>query len=279
MYKIHCMNNIAKVGTDRLGDNYQLTDKLEEADAVMVRSAKLHDTVFPKSLLAIARAGAGVNNIPLERCAEEGIVVFNTPGANANAVKEMVILGMLLACRDIYGGITWVKDNCDDPDISKKAEKAKKQFSGIEIAGKTLGVIGLGAIGAMVANSARSLGMKVLGYDPYLSINSAWSLDRHVKHVMDIEDIYAECDFITCPAVNRTFAKLLMSGKKLDTVMERRITQIIALAAERSPDVLILGAFGCGVFGNRRETVYPMFEQAINRYLPETVEVIFADPR
>jgi D-3-phosphoglycerate dehydrogenase len=126
------MNNIAKVGTDRLGDNYTLTENIEEADAVMVRSAKLHDTQFPKKLIAIARAGAGVNNIPLDRCAEEGIVVFNTPGANANAVKEMVILGMLLACRDIYGGITWVKDNCDDPDISKKAEKAKKQFSGIE---------------------------------------------------------------------------------------------------------------------------------------------------
>lgn len=197
MYKIHCMNNIAKVGTDRLGDNYTLTENLEEADAVMVRSAKLHDTQFPKKLIAIARAGAGVNNIPLDRCAEEGIVVFNTPGANANAVKEMVILGMLLACRDIYGGITWVKDNCDDPDISKKAEKAKKQFSGIEISGKTLGVIGLGAIGAMVANAARSLGMKVLGYDPYLSINSAWSLDRHVKHVMNIEDIYDGSDFIT----------------------------------------------------------------------------------
>lgn len=220
MYKIHCMNNIAKVGTDRLGDNYQLTDKLEEADAVMVRSAKLHDTVFPKSLLAIARAGAGVNNIPLERCAEEGIVVFNTPGANANAVKEMVILGMLLACRDIYGGITWVKDNCDDPDISKKAEKAKKQFSGIEIAGKTLGVIGLGAIGAMVANSARSLGMKVLGYDPYLSINSAWSLDRHVKHVMDIEDIYAECDFITIHIPATPDTKGIISREAIDKMKD-----------------------------------------------------------
>ncbi|MBP5291873.1 MAG: phosphoglycerate dehydrogenase [Lachnospiraceae bacterium] len=197
MYKIHCMNNIAKVGTDKLGSKYVLTENLEEADAIMVRSAKLHDTQFPKNLIAISRAGAGVNNIPLDRCAKEGIVVFNTPGANANAVKEMVILGMLLACRDIYGGITWVKDNYDDPDISKKAESAKKQFSGTEIAGKTLGVIGLGAIGAMVANAARSLGMTVLGYDPFLSINSAWSLDRHVKHVMNIEDIYADCDFIT----------------------------------------------------------------------------------
>lgn len=197
MYKIHCMNNIAKVGTDKLGENYTLTDNLEEADAIMVRSAKLHDTEFPASLLAIARAGAGVNNIPLDRCAKEGIVVFNTPGANANAVKEMVIAGMLLACRDIYNGITWVKDNCDDPEVGKKAEKAKKQFAGIEIAGKTLGVIGLGAIGAMVANAARSLGMKVLGYDPYLSINSAWSLDRHVRHVTNIDEIYAECDFIT----------------------------------------------------------------------------------
>ena len=206
MYKIHCMNNIAKVGTDKLGPNYTLTDNLEEADAIMVRSAKLHETEFPKSLLAIARAGAGVNNIPLERCAKEGIVVFNTPGANANAVKEMVILGMLLACRDIYGGITWVKDNWDDPDISKKAEKVKKEFAGIEISGKTLGVIGLGAIGAMVANSARSLGMKVMGYDPYLSINSAWSLDRHIVHVTNIDDIYTQCDFITIhiPATDDT---------------------------------------------------------------------------
>ena len=162
MYKVHCMNNIATVGTDRLGDDYELTSELDDANAILVRSAKLHEVEFPKTLLAIARAGAGVNNIPLERCAQEGIVVFNTPGANANAVKELVLAGMLLACRDIVGGIGWVHDNSDDPEVGKRAEKAKKQFAGHELAGKTLGVIGLGAIGANVANAARALGMKVM---------------------------------------------------------------------------------------------------------------------
>lgn len=206
MYKVHCMNNIATVGTDQLGDGYELTSELDEANAILVRSAKLHEVEFPKTLLAIARAGAGVNNIPLDRCAQEGIVVFNTPGANANAVKELVLAGMLLACRDIVGGIEWVHDNSDDPEVGKKAEKAKKQFAGHELAGKTLGVIGLGAIGANVANAARALGMKVMGYDPYLSINAAWSLDRSIKHVTDVNDIYAQADFITVhvPATDQT---------------------------------------------------------------------------
>ena len=206
MYKVHCMNNIATVGTDQLGDGYELTSELDDANAILVRSAKLHEVEFPKTLLAIARAGAGVNNIPLDRCAQEGIVVFNTPGANANAVKELVLAGMLLACRDVVGGIEWVHDNSDDPEVGKKAEKAKKQFAGHELAGKTLGVIGLGAIGANVANAARALGMKVMGYDPYLSINAAWSLDRSIKHVTDVNDIYAQADFITVhvPATDQT---------------------------------------------------------------------------
>ena len=206
MHKVHCMNVIAKVGTDELGDGYQIVDDIEGADAIMVRSAKLHDTTFPASLLAIGRAGAGVNNIPLDRCADEGIVVFNTPGANANSVKETVIAALLMASRDYVGGIEWVRENSDDPEVGKAAEKAKKQFSGNEIAGKTLGVIGLGAIGAMVANSARSLGMKVLGYDPYLSIKAAWSLDRHVKHVTNLDDVLAASDFITIhvPATPKT---------------------------------------------------------------------------
>lgn len=206
MHKVHCMNVIAKVGTDQLGPDYELTDELEGAEAILVRSANLHEMQFPSSLLAIARAGAGVNNIPLERCAEQGIVVFNTPGANANAVKEIVIAGMLLACRDIVGGIEWVRANSDDPEMGKKAEKAKKQFAGTELAGKTLGVIGLGAVGSMVANAARSLGMTVLGYDPYLSIRAAWSLDRHVRHVSNVDDIYAASDFITIhvPATPQT---------------------------------------------------------------------------
>ncbi|MBQ6524440.1 MAG: phosphoglycerate dehydrogenase [Atopobiaceae bacterium] len=206
MYKVHCLNNIAKVGTDRLGDNFALTDQIDDAQAIMVRSASLHEMDFSDELLAIARAGAGVNNIPLDRCAKKGIVVFNTPGANANGVKEMVIAGMLLAARDIVGGIEWVEENSDDPNVGKQAEKAKKDFAGTELAGKNLGVIGLGAIGAMVANAGRSLGMHVYGYDPYLSVKYAWSLDRHVRHVNNLSEIWANCDYITIhvPATAKT---------------------------------------------------------------------------
>ncbi len=206
MYRVHCINNIAKVGTDALGESFSLTDEATQADAIMVRSANLHEMTFSNRLLAIARAGAGVNNIPLERCAEEGIVVFNTPGANANGVKELVIAGMLLAARDIRGGIDWVSRHSDDPQVGVLAEKAKNRFSGTELAGKTLGVIGLGAIGAMVANAGRSLGMHVLGYDPYLSVKYAWSLDRHVRHINDIKEIWANADYITIhvPATKET---------------------------------------------------------------------------
>ena len=206
MYKVHCINNIAKVGTDALGENFSLTDDAAGADAIMVRSANLHEMEFDDNLLAIARAGAGVNNIPLDRCAEQGIVVFNTPGANANGVKELVIAGMLLAARDICGGIDWVERHYDDPNVGTLAEKAKNRYAGTELAGKTLGVIGLGAIGAMVANAGRSLGMHVLGYDPYLSVKYAWSLDRHVRHVNDLKEIWANADYITIhvPATNAT---------------------------------------------------------------------------
>ncbi len=206
MYKVHCINNIAKVGTDALGENFCLSDDAASADAIMVRSANLHEMEFASNLLAIARAGAGVNNIPLDRCAEQGIVVFNTPGANANGVKELVIAGMLLAARDICGGIDWVERHYDDPNVGTLAEKAKNRYAGTELAGKTLGVIGLGAIGAMVANAGRSLGMHVLGYDPYLSVKYAWSLDRHVRHVNDLKDIWANADYITIhvPATKAT---------------------------------------------------------------------------
>lgn len=197
MYKVHCMNNIAKVGTDSLGENYELVSELDGANAILVRSANLNEVEFPGSLLAIARAGAGVNNIPIDRCAEEGVVVFNTPGANANAVKELVLAGMLLASRDIIGGNEWVRENCDDPDVSKKAEKAKNRFAGTELSGKKLGVIGLGAIGAAVANTATRLGMQAYGFDPFLSINAAWGLDRRIEHVTDASSIYSDCDFIT----------------------------------------------------------------------------------
>ncbi|MDO4538557.1 MAG: 3-phosphoglycerate dehydrogenase family protein [Coriobacteriales bacterium] len=210
MYKVHCINNIAKVGTDALGKNFVLSNNANEAEAIMVRSANLHEMEFSPNLLAIARAGAGVNNIPLDRCAEQGIVVFNTPGANANGVKELVIAGMLLAARDIRGGIDWVDRHSDDPNIGSLAEKAKNRFAGTELAGKTLGVIGLGAIGAMVANAGRSLGMHVMGYDPYLSVKYAWSLDRHVRHVNDLKEIWANADYITIhvPAIKQTLGMI-----------------------------------------------------------------------
>ncbi len=197
MFSYHCLNPIAEVGLDLFSTDYKKVDNLENAEAVLVRSASMHDLDLPDSLLAVARAGAGVNNIPLDKCAEKGIVVFNTPGANANGVKELVFAGMLLASRDIIGGIDWVKENKDEEDIAKMAEKAKKAFAGTEIAGKKLGVIGLGAIGVNVANAATHLGMDVYGYDPYISVQAAWNLSRSVKHINSLEDIYKECDFIT----------------------------------------------------------------------------------
>ena len=197
MKKIHCLNAIASVGTDIFDENYEITDNINEADAIMVRSAAMGDMEFSKNLLAIARAGAGVNNIPLDRCADAGIVVFNTPGANANGVKELVICGMLLAARDVVGGIEWTRSIKDSDTISKDVEKGKKNFAGGEIKGKKLGVIGLGAIGAEVANAAASLGLEVLGYDPYISVNSAWRLSRKIKHITDINEIFKDCDYIT----------------------------------------------------------------------------------
>ena len=197
MRNIYCFNAISKYGTDRLTADYALTDDLARAEGVLVRSAALHETEFGDSLLAIARAGAGVNNIPLDRCANEGIVVFNTPGANANGVKELVIAGLLLAARDVVGGIEWCKENKEDANIAKTVEKAKKAFAGYEIKGKKLGVIGLGAIGAEVANTAAALGREVYGYDPYISINAAWALSRDVKHITSVDTIYQECDYIT----------------------------------------------------------------------------------
>ena len=197
MFKYNCLNPIAKVGLDKFSIDYAKTEDMNEADGVLVRSAAMHDLELPASLKVIARAGAGVNNIPLDKCAEQGIVVFNTPGANANAVKELVLAGMLLGSRDIVGGIEWVKENKGDEGIAKTAEKAKKAFAGTEVLGKKLGIIGLGAIGVLVANAAVGLGMEVYGYDPYLSVKSAWSLDTSVKHVVDVNDIYKNCDYIT----------------------------------------------------------------------------------
>lgn len=197
MRKIHCLNKISKCGTDLLTEEYELTDAVEDAQGVLVRSASMHDMEMPKGLLAIARAGAGVNNIPLDSCAEQGIVVFNTPGANANGVKELVLAGLFLSSRDIIDGIEWCQKDKDDPNIAKAVEKEKSAFAGCEIKGKKLGVIGLGAIGAEVANAAAALGMEVYGYDPYISINAAWGLSRDVKHITSADTIYGECDYIT----------------------------------------------------------------------------------
>lgn len=197
MYKYHCLNPIANCGLDLFTADYAKTEDVNEAEAILVRSAAMHDMELSDNLCAVARAGAGVNNIPLDKCADKGIVVFNTPGANANGVKEMVIAGMLLASRDILGGIDWCKENASDENIGKAAEKAKSKFAGTEIKGKKLGVIGLGAIGVLVANAAKHLGMEVYGYDPYISVKAAWNLSRDIKHVSDVNDIYKECDFIT----------------------------------------------------------------------------------
>ena len=197
MYKFHCLNNISPIGLKNFTSQYEQVDDISDAQGILVRSAAMHDMEFSDNLLAIARAGAGVNNIPLEKCAEKGIVVFNTPGANANGVKELVFAGMLLASRDIVEGVDWVRANWNNPDIAKTAEKEKKQFAGTELEGKKIGIIGLGAIGVRVANTAVNFGMDVYGYDPYVSVDSAWHLSRKITHVIRIEDIFSECDFIT----------------------------------------------------------------------------------
>ncbi len=197
MYQIHYLNPISPKGTALWTEDYEKTEAMDQAQAVMVRSAAMHDLELPESLLAVARAGAGVNNIPLDKCAEEGIVVFNTPGANANGVMELAICGMLLGCRDIVGGINWVNSIKDEPDVAKKVEKNKSKFAGHELAGKSLGVIGLGAIGGPLANAARKLGMTVYGCDPYISIDAAWHLDSHIIRVKTREEIYEKCDIIS----------------------------------------------------------------------------------
>ncbi len=206
MYKVHCLNNISDKGLALLTEEYELTDNVEEADVILVRSANMHEMDIPANLKAVARAGAGVNNIPLEKLAEADIAVFNTPGANANAVKELVLAGMLLASRDIVGGIEWVKSNADDENVGKSAEKAKKAFAGGEISGKTLGVIGLGAIGKLVVNAAEALGMSVIGYDPFLDADRAAGISADMKFTSDLDELFAGSDFITIhvPATDST---------------------------------------------------------------------------
>ena len=197
MYNIHYLNKISSKGTELFTEDYATAGTLEEAQAILVRSADMHEMALPEKLLAIARAGAGVNNIPLTSCADKGIVVFNTPGANANSVMELALCGMLLASRDIVAGINWVQSIKGSADISRLVEKGKGQFAGHEIRGKKLGIIGLGAIGGPLANRDRKLGMEVFGCDPHISVEAAWHLDRHVQRVKNRDEIYANCDVIT----------------------------------------------------------------------------------
>ena len=245
MYKYHCLNPISEAGLARFTDDYVPASDMKGADAVLVRSASMHDLEFDGSLKAVARAGAGVNNIPLERCAEQGIVVFNTPGANANGVKELVIAGMLLASRDILGGINWVQENEEDGNIAKDAEKAKKAFAGCEIDGKKLGVIGLGAIGVLVANAATHLGMEVYGYDPYVSVDSAWRLSRNIHHAKTADEIYKECDYITIhvPALDDTKGMINKDSISLmkDGVVILNYARDVLVNSEYMVDALVTG--------------------------------------
>ena len=220
MYQYNCLNPISEIGLSKFTDSYQKTEDLSQADGVLVRSASMHEMELPDNLLAVARAGAGVNNIPLDKCAEQGIVVFNTPGANANGVKELVIAGMLLASRDVVGGIDWVKANAGSETVGKDAEKEKKHFAGTEILGKKLGVIGLGAIGIRVANTAVALGMEVYGYDPYLSVDAALKLSREIKHVINVEDIYTDCDFVTIHVPLMDVTKGMINASAIEKMKE-----------------------------------------------------------
>ena len=251
MFKYHCLNPIAKVGLDQLDENYVNTENAEEADAILVRSAKMHEMEFSENLKVIARAGAGVNNIPLDRCAEDGIVVFNTPGANANGVKELVIAGMLLAARDIIGGINWVQEYEEDGDIAKITEKKKKAFAGTEIQGKKLGVIGLGAIGVQVANAAVNLGMEVYGYDPYVSVASAWNLSRSIHHAETVDELYNVCDYITIhvPALDDTKGMIDKHAISLmkDGVVILNLARDVLVNQEDIVDALVAGKVRCYV--------------------------------
>ncbi len=245
MYSYHCLNPISDVGLNKFPEEYVPVSTPEKADALLVRSAVMHDMEFGKKLKAIGRAGAGVNNIPLDRCAEAGIVVFNTPGANANGVKELVIAGMLLASRDIIGGINWVQENEEDGNIAKDAEKAKKAFAGCELEGKKLGVIGLGAIGVLVANAAAHLGMDVYGYDPYVSVDSAWRLSRSIHHSKTVDEIYRDCDYITIhvPAMDSTKGMIDQDaiGLMKEGVVVLNFARNVLVEEEAMVDALISG--------------------------------------
>ena len=253
MYQYKCMNQIAQFGLDHFTRDYAQTENIEEADALLVRSAALHDMEFPENLKTIARAGAGVNNIPLGKCAEQGIVVFNTPGANSNGVKELVIAGLLLAARDIIGGVNWVQSERMNEEISKLAEKQKKQFAGHEILGKKLGIIGLGAIGVKVANAAAHLGMEVLGYDPYISVDAAWNLSRSIQHITNVDEIYKQCDYITI------HVPLLESTRKM----------INAEAIEKMKDGVVILNFARDLLVDEDAVVLALKKGKVKRYVSD----------
>lgn len=253
MFKYNCLNPIASVGLDLFSDQYEKVDELKDAQAALVRSAAMHDLELPDTLEAVARAGAGVNNIPLDKCAEKGIVVFNTPGANANGVKEAVIAGLLMASRDMVDGINWVRAESNNESIAKLAEKEKKNFAGSEIKGKKLGIIGLGAIGILVANTAVHLGMEVYGYDPYISVDSAWNLSRQITHITDVNDIYRECDYITI------HVPLLDSTKKM--INEDAIAQM--------KDGVILLNYARDLLVDEEAVVKAVQEGKVRRYMSD----------
>ena len=215
-----CLNAISHVGLDLFTEDYRKTEEMKDADAILVRSAAMHEMELPENLKVIARAGAGVNNIPLDKCAEKGIVVFNTPGANANGVKELVLAGLLLASRDIIGGVNWVQRERQNEDIAKMAEKEKKKFAGCELKGKKLGIIGLGAIGVLVANAAVNLDMEVYGYDPYISVDAAWKLSRNIKHINDVKEIYRECDYITIHVPLMDSTRKMIGAESIDMMKD-----------------------------------------------------------
>lgn len=215
MFQVNYLNKISPKGTALWTENYRVSERTEDADALLVRSAAMHDMVFSPNLLAVARAGAGVNNIPLDRCAEQGIVVFNTPGANARSVMELTLCGLLLGCRDIVGGIEWVKAIAGTADIAKQVEKGKSQFAGHEILGQKLGVVGLGAVGGPFANAARKLGMQVYGCDPFISIDAAWHLDSQIHRVNSREEIFAACDVISLHTPLLEDTKKMINGETI----------------------------------------------------------------
>lgn len=239
MYKIKLMNKISPAGTDLFHDQYQIGEDIEQEDGILVRSASLHDYNFPTTLKAIARAGAGVNNIPIDKCSEQGIVVFNTPGANANAVKELVLCGLFLASRQVVEAIEWVKTLKGQNDVGKLVEKGKSQFVGPELDGKKLGIIGLGAIGVHVTNAAIKLGMEVYGYDPYISVDAAWGMSKWVKNAQNMDTIFSECDYITLHAPSTPETKGMINQESIAKMKDGvRILNFARADLVNSQDVL-----------------------------------------